>query len=131
FDPQLLVEHFTPVEDNTGVLESDELEDYTCLQLLKDVRGSANLTFLTLFMGVTATFLVLGVWKRISEKKMKNQAKTDKTKHGMEKRGKAKVKSKPKSTKAKVKSKLKSTKVKVKVNPEKSTVNTEADIEEY
>ncbi|GJS02469.1 NAC domain-containing protein [Tanacetum coccineum] len=58
--------------------------------------------------------------KRISEKRTKNQAKTDKTKHGVEKRGKAKVKSKPKSTK-----------VKIKVNPEKSTVNTEADIEEY
>ncbi|GKD29511.1 hypothetical protein Tco_1240289 [Tanacetum coccineum] len=35
--------------------------------------------------------------KRISEKRTKNQAKTDKTEHGMEKRGKAKVKSKPKS----------------------------------
>ncbi|GKD05953.1 hypothetical protein Tco_1180927 [Tanacetum coccineum] len=38
-------------------------------------------------------------WKRISEKRMKNEAKNDKTEHGMEKRGKAKVKSKPKSTK--------------------------------
>ncbi|GJT22970.1 hypothetical protein Tco_0892907, partial [Tanacetum coccineum] len=36
--------------------------------------------------------------KRISDKRTKNQAKTDKTKHGMEKRRKAKVKSKPKST---------------------------------
>ncbi|GJT97963.1 putative reverse transcriptase domain-containing protein [Tanacetum coccineum] len=35
-------------------------------------------------------------WKRISEKRTKNQAKTDKTEHGMEKRGKDKVKSKPK-----------------------------------
>ncbi|GKA54109.1 hypothetical protein Tco_0753058 [Tanacetum coccineum] len=35
------------------------------------------------------------------------------------------------SGKAKVKSKPKLTKVKVKVNPEKSTVNTKADIEEY
>ncbi|GJY12335.1 hypothetical protein Tco_0381644, partial [Tanacetum coccineum] len=41
-------------------------------------------------------------WKRISDKRMKNQAKTDKTKNGMEKHGKAKVKSKPKSKKAKV-----------------------------
>ncbi|GKE37601.1 hypothetical protein Tco_1461006, partial [Tanacetum coccineum] len=47
--------------------------------------------------------------KRISEKKMKNQAKADKTEHGMEKRGKAKVKS----------------------NPEKSMVNAEAVTEEY
>ncbi|GJU05741.1 hypothetical protein Tco_1122171 [Tanacetum coccineum] len=51
--------------------------------------------------------------KRISEKRTKNQAKTDKTEHGMEKRGKDKVKSKPKSTK-------------VKVNPEKSKVKSEA-----
>ncbi|GJW91428.1 hypothetical protein Tco_0168981 [Tanacetum coccineum] len=63
--------------------------------------------------------------KRISEKRTKNQAKTDKTEHGMEKRGKDKVKSKPKSTKVKVK------KVKVKVNPEKSKVKSEAVIEEY
>ncbi|GKB44452.1 hypothetical protein Tco_0889394 [Tanacetum coccineum] len=61
---------------------------------------------------------LFGNWKRISNKRTKNQAKTDKTKHGVGKRGKAKVKSKPKSTQ-------------VKVNPEKSTVNTEADIEEY
>ncbi|GJT81632.1 reverse transcriptase domain-containing protein [Tanacetum coccineum] len=44
--------------------------------------------------------------KRISEKRMKNQAKTDKTKHGMEKRGKAKVKSKPKSKKDKVNARI-------------------------
>ncbi|GJZ20558.1 hypothetical protein Tco_0557148 [Tanacetum coccineum] len=30
FDPQLLVEHFSHVEDNTGVLESDVLDDSTC-----------------------------------------------------------------------------------------------------
>ncbi|GKD81559.1 hypothetical protein Tco_1348398 [Tanacetum coccineum] len=42
-------------------------------------------------------------WKRISEKRTENQAKTDKTEHGMEKRGKHKVKSKLKSTKFKVK----------------------------
>ncbi|GJR77108.1 hypothetical protein Tco_0089473 [Tanacetum coccineum] len=53
--------------------------------------------------------------KRISEKRTKNQAKTDKTEHGMEERGKAKVKSKPMS----------------KVNREKSTVKTRADTEEY
>ncbi|GKD27482.1 putative reverse transcriptase domain-containing protein [Tanacetum coccineum] len=44
------------------------------------------------------------VWKRISEKRTKNQAKNDKTEHGMEKRGKAKVK-KSKSTKKSTKSK--------------------------
>ncbi|GJS91681.1 hypothetical protein Tco_0774317 [Tanacetum coccineum] len=51
----------------------------------------------------------VSTWKRISEKRTKNQAKTDKTEHRMEKHGKEKVKSKPKSTK-----------VKVNVNPEKS-----------
>ncbi|GKC61993.1 hypothetical protein Tco_1089591 [Tanacetum coccineum] len=52
--------------------------------------------------------------------KDKNKAKPDKTEHGMEKRGKAKVKSKPKSQT-----------VKVKVNSAKSTVKTGADTEEY
>ncbi|GKF16727.1 hypothetical protein Tco_0061645, partial [Tanacetum coccineum] len=52
--------------------------------------------------------------KQDTEKRMKNQAKTDKTEHGIEKHGKAKVKSK-----------LKSIKVKVKVNPKKSTVKPE------
>ncbi|GJS45849.1 hypothetical protein Tco_0595970, partial [Tanacetum coccineum] len=51
--------------------------------------------------------------KRISDKRTKNQAKTDKTEHGVEKHGKAKVKSKQKTTKVKVK------------------VKTEADTEEY
>ncbi|GKD27532.1 hypothetical protein Tco_1233746, partial [Tanacetum coccineum] len=52
--------------------------------------------------------------------KDEKSSKNDKTEHGMEKRGKAKVKSKPMSKK-----------VKVKVNPEKSTVKTRADTEEY
>ncbi|GJX41887.1 reverse transcriptase domain-containing protein [Tanacetum coccineum] len=52
--------------------------------------------------------------------KDKNKAKPYKTEHGMEKRGKAKVKSKPKSQT-----------VKVKVNSAKSTVKTGADTEEY
>ncbi|GJS00261.1 putative reverse transcriptase domain-containing protein [Tanacetum coccineum] len=46
--------------------------------------------------------------KQISDKRTKNQAKTDKTEHGIEKHGKANVKSKPKSKK-----------VKVQVNPDK------------
>ncbi|GJU76142.1 reverse transcriptase domain-containing protein [Tanacetum coccineum] len=37
-----------------------------------------------------------GGMKRISDKRTKNKAKNDKTEHGMEKRGKGKVKSKPK-----------------------------------
>ncbi|GKC93895.1 hypothetical protein Tco_1159337 [Tanacetum coccineum] len=35
--------------------------------------------------------LWFGLWKRISEKRMKNQAKTNKTEHGMEKREKTKL----------------------------------------
>ncbi|GJV93756.1 hypothetical protein Tco_1541569 [Tanacetum coccineum] len=51
----------------------------------------------------------LGYWKQISDKRTKkNQAKTDKTEHGMEKHGKDKVKSKPKTKKS------------TKVNPEDS-----------
>ncbi|GJZ37092.1 hypothetical protein Tco_0583283 [Tanacetum coccineum] len=38
-------------------------------------------------------------WKRISHIRTKNKAKNDKTGHGMEKRGKDKVKTKPKSKK--------------------------------
>ncbi|GJS97351.1 hypothetical protein Tco_0804319 [Tanacetum coccineum] len=59
-------------------------------------------------------------WKRISDKRMKNQAKTDKTEHGMEKRGKDKVKSKSNTKKSKSKS-----------TPEKSMVKPEVDTEEY
>ncbi|GJT84834.1 putative reverse transcriptase domain-containing protein [Tanacetum coccineum] len=58
-----------------------------------------------------ATTPIYFMMKRISDKRTKNQAKNDKTEHGMEKRGEAKVKSKPKSKK-------------VKVNPEKSTVKS-------
>ncbi|GJS91649.1 hypothetical protein Tco_0774285 [Tanacetum coccineum] len=43
-------------------------------------------------------------WKQISEKRTKNQAKTDKTKHEMEKHGKVKVKSNPSQQKSKPKS---------------------------
>nr|GEY41651.1 hypothetical protein [Tanacetum cinerariifolium] len=40
FDPQLQVEHFNPLGDNTGVLEYDVLDDSTCLMLLEYVRGA-------------------------------------------------------------------------------------------
>ncbi|GJR47450.1 hypothetical protein Tco_1315553, partial [Tanacetum coccineum] len=53
-------------------------------------------------------------WKRISDKRMKNEAKNDKTKHGMEKREKSKS---TKSTKSKS-------------TPTKSTVKAEAKTEE-
>ncbi|GJU14349.1 hypothetical protein Tco_1142315 [Tanacetum coccineum] len=54
------------------------------------------------------------LWKRISDKRTKNQAKTDKP-----------------NTEWKSMEKPKSTKVKVKVKPEKSMVKTGADTEEY
>ncbi|GJY73543.1 hypothetical protein Tco_0477974 [Tanacetum coccineum] len=47
-----------------------------------------------------------GAWKRISDKRTKNEAKNDKTEHGMEKR--EKPKSKSKSSQPVKKSKLKS-----------------------
>ncbi|GKA44457.1 hypothetical protein Tco_0737181 [Tanacetum coccineum] len=62
--------------------------------------------------------LKLPMWKWISDKRTKNQAKTDKTEHGMEKRGKDKVKSKSKTKKSKS-------------TPEKSAVKPEVDSEEY
>ncbi|GKE03544.1 hypothetical protein Tco_1395562 [Tanacetum coccineum] len=66
--------------------------------------------------------VLIEVWKRISDKRTKNQVKTDKTGHGMEKSGKAKVKSKPKSTKVKAKKSTKSkTKSTVKVKAEAVT----------
>ncbi|GJY75421.1 hypothetical protein Tco_0480537 [Tanacetum coccineum] len=74
----------------------------------QSLRGHARGTYIRVISGT----------KRISEKRTKNQAKTDKTKHGMEKRGKAKVKSKPSQQKSKS-------------TPTKSTVKTGADTEEY
>ncbi|GJV30791.1 hypothetical protein Tco_1391191 [Tanacetum coccineum] len=58
--------------------------------------------------------------KRISDKRTKNQAKTDKTEHEIEKHGKDKVKSKSKTKKSKSKS-----------TPEKSMVKPKVDTEEY
>ncbi|GKA44465.1 hypothetical protein Tco_0737189 [Tanacetum coccineum] len=60
-------------------------------------------------------FNTINQWKRISKKRTKNQAKTEKTDHEMEKREKDKVKSKPKSTKVKVK--VNPGKVKIITNP--------------
>ncbi|GJT34987.1 hypothetical protein Tco_0925406 [Tanacetum coccineum] len=63
--------------------------------------------------------------KRISDKRTKNQAKMDKTEHGMEKRGEAKVKSNPKSKKAKVNKSQPNGQLR------KVKVKTGADTEEY
>ncbi|GJR73500.1 ribonuclease H-like domain-containing protein [Tanacetum coccineum] len=58
FDPQLLVEHFNPVDDNTSMLEFGVLDDSTGLMLLKDVRGSENLAFLALYVVPTGRVVV-------------------------------------------------------------------------
>ncbi|GKD53047.1 hypothetical protein Tco_1286434, partial [Tanacetum coccineum] len=59
-DPLALVDDFTPVEDNIGLLETrfDE-EAIFVFVLLEDVTGSVNLTLLSLFFGVTTTNLSL------------------------------------------------------------------------
>ncbi|GJT72997.1 ribonuclease H-like domain-containing protein [Tanacetum coccineum] len=55
-DPLALVDGFTPVEDNIGLLEAGfDVEVLFGIVFLDDVTGSVNLTFLFLFIGVTAT----------------------------------------------------------------------------
>ncbi|GJX32985.1 hypothetical protein Tco_0242840 [Tanacetum coccineum] len=54
FDPLALVEGFTPVEDNKGLLDDLEV-------LSDDVNVSANQTFFFLLIGVTATNFSLGL----------------------------------------------------------------------
>ncbi|GJZ54865.1 hypothetical protein Tco_0610058 [Tanacetum coccineum] len=64
FDPLALVVKFTPVESNRGLLESWFLRETICLgMLLDDVDELANLTFLSLFSGVTETNFSLGLVK--------------------------------------------------------------------
>nr|GEW70629.1 hypothetical protein [Tanacetum cinerariifolium] len=56
FDPPALVVVFTPVEVNRGLLEYLVLKESVCLRMfLKDATSSENLTFLSLFIGVTST----------------------------------------------------------------------------
>ncbi|GJT05206.1 hypothetical protein Tco_0839668 [Tanacetum coccineum] len=64
---------------------------------------SADISLSSVLERLRQMYTVAGM-KQISEKRTKNQAKTDKTEHGMEKRKKAKVKSKPSKSKSKVKS---------------------------
>ncbi|GKB64093.1 retrovirus-related pol polyprotein from transposon TNT 1-94 [Tanacetum coccineum] len=75
------------------------------------VQGNIMINRVYYVEGLNHNLFSVGGMKRISEKRTKNQAKTDKIEHGMVKRGKAKVKSKPKSQ-------------------QKSKVKTGADIEE-
>ncbi|GJT26538.1 hypothetical protein Tco_0906813 [Tanacetum coccineum] len=65
-DPLSLVDGFTPVEDNIGLLETKfDKEEVFVFVFPEDVMGSVNLTLLSLFFGVTATnfspeLLILG-----------------------------------------------------------------------
>nr|GEY82674.1 hypothetical protein [Tanacetum cinerariifolium] len=57
-DPLALVGKFTPVEDNIGLLETTFDEDAVLMGVfLDEVTGSVNLTFLVLFIEVTAISL--------------------------------------------------------------------------
>nr|GEY55188.1 hypothetical protein [Tanacetum cinerariifolium] len=57
-DPLALVGKFTPVEDNIGLLETKFNEDAILMGVFPDeVTGSVNLTFLVLFIRVTAISL--------------------------------------------------------------------------
>ncbi|GKB92458.1 hypothetical protein Tco_0964730, partial [Tanacetum coccineum] len=64
-DPLALVDGFTPVEDNRGLLEA-RFDVWAIFVFLENVTGfSVNLTLLTLFIGVTTTnyspeLLILG-----------------------------------------------------------------------
>ncbi|GJU16235.1 hypothetical protein Tco_1144201 [Tanacetum coccineum] len=66
YDPLALVDGFTPVEDNIGLLETRfDVEVVFVIVFPKDVTGLVNLTLLSLFFGVTATnfpsaLLILG-----------------------------------------------------------------------
>ncbi|GJX48136.1 hypothetical protein Tco_0273326 [Tanacetum coccineum] len=59
-DPLALVDGFTPVEDNIGLLETMFDEEAVFMFVFsKDVTGSVNLNLLSLFFGVTTTNLSL------------------------------------------------------------------------
>ncbi|GKA64483.1 hypothetical protein Tco_0764089 [Tanacetum coccineum] len=59
-DPLALVDNFTPVEDNIGLLETRFDEEAVFVFVFpKDVMGSVNLTLLSLFFRVTTTNLSL------------------------------------------------------------------------
>ncbi|GJT11774.1 hypothetical protein Tco_0858816 [Tanacetum coccineum] len=60
YDPLALVDGFTPVEDNIGLLETRFDEEAVFMFVFpEDVTGSVNLTLLSLFFWVTATNLSL------------------------------------------------------------------------
>ncbi|GKG45590.1 hypothetical protein Tco_0498036, partial [Tanacetum coccineum] len=59
-DMLALVDGFTPIEDNTGLLEPRFEEEAVFVFVFPDdVTGSVNLTLLSFFFGVTSTNLSL------------------------------------------------------------------------
>ncbi|GJX59309.1 hypothetical protein Tco_0290699 [Tanacetum coccineum] len=59
-DPLALVYGFTPIEDNISLLETRFDEEAVFVFVFpEDVMGSVNLTFLSLFFGITSTNLSL------------------------------------------------------------------------
>ncbi|GKA75014.1 hypothetical protein Tco_0781392 [Tanacetum coccineum] len=60
YDPLALVDGFTPVEDNIGLLETRFNEEAVFMFVVpEDVTGLVNLTLLSFFFGVTTTNLSL------------------------------------------------------------------------
>ncbi|GJZ58605.1 protein chromatin remodeling 20 isoform X1, partial [Tanacetum coccineum] len=74
--------------------------EYTIV-VAETTDSPATLQYLTPYTGAALAEYFM---KRISDKRTKNEAKTDKTEHGMEKREKSKSKSTKKSTRSKSKS---------------------------
>ncbi|GKC97905.1 hypothetical protein Tco_1168180, partial [Tanacetum coccineum] len=63
-DPLALVDDFTPVEDNIGLLETRfDVEAVFVIVFPEDVTGSVNLTLLSLFYRVTDTNFSLELLK--------------------------------------------------------------------
>ncbi|GJW99679.1 hypothetical protein Tco_0183593 [Tanacetum coccineum] len=96
-DPLALVDSFTPIEDNIGLLKTRFDEEVVfVLVFSEDVTGLVNLTLLSLFFEVTTTnlsleLLMLGQVTDIAQKD-KNEAKRTKLSTGMKEYKKSKPK---------------------------------------
>ncbi|GKD28229.1 hypothetical protein Tco_1239007 [Tanacetum coccineum] len=95
------VAHLSAYLNRATVLEAGKDKEILCL---KATPLEFSSFFRVQFQGLVQKFLasdefsrVQGEWKRISKKRTKNEAKTDKTEHGMEEREKVKVKSQSQS----------------------------------
>ncbi|GJR15326.1 reverse transcriptase domain-containing protein [Tanacetum coccineum] len=81
-----LVLRQTPLSDKGECFDLGDENFYTvvCVSTNLDWIDGCNI------LKQCSNMISIDAWKRISDKRTKNQAKTDKTEHGMEKRGKAK-----------------------------------------